>query len=119
MVPHILVIDDQISLPRFIAMELSAEGYHVSVNCDDVLHLYSIQELSPDLIVLNWELRRTSGQDMCRQIRQLDAKVPIVVVTSKDEVSCRAALAIGAQTCLKKPFSMEKLLHAIERHLNS
>ena len=51
MPPHILVIDDQISLPRFIAMELDAEGYHVSISCDDIAELSAIRDLKPDLII--------------------------------------------------------------------
>ncbi|NEQ22435.1 MAG: response regulator transcription factor [Microcoleus sp. SIO2G3] len=117
MVSHILVIDDQISLSRFIAMELHVEGYQVSVNCDDVAELSMIQKLNPDLIVLNWELRRTSAFDICRQLRLVGNQVPIVVVTAKDESSCRSALKLGAQTCLTKPFLMNDLLKTIENHL--
>jgi len=117
MVSHILVIDDKISLSRFIAMELHVEGYQVSVNCDEVAELSMIQTLNPDLIVLNWELRRTSAFDICRQLKLAGNQVPLVVVTAKDESSYRSALELGAQTCLKKPFLMNDLLKAIENHL--
>lgn len=64
MAPHILILDDQISLTRFIAIELDAAGYRVSTNCDGVAELPVIQNLAPDLIVLNWELRSASGLDL-------------------------------------------------------
>ncbi|MDX2211768.1 MAG: response regulator [Oculatellaceae cyanobacterium bins.114] len=117
MVPHILVIDDQISLPHFIAMELRTEGYQVSINCDDVSP-YCIPELNPALIVLNWELRRTSGLNVYRQLRLVNQQIPIVVITAEDESSCCLALGLGVQTCLTKPFSMNDLLTAIDYHLN-
>jgi DNA-binding response OmpR family regulator len=115
MAPHILVIDDQINLPRFIAMELQSEGYQVSLYCDD--ELATIQELNPDLIVLNWELRRKLGFNIYRQLRSVDHQVPIVVITTEDECSCRLELEMGVQTCLTKPFSMNDLIQAIEYHL--
>ena len=115
MAPHILVIDDQINLPRFIAMELQSEGYQVSLCCDD--ELATIQELNPDLIVLNWELRRKLGFNIYRQLRSVDHQVPIVVITTEDECSCRLELEMGVQICLTKPFSMNDLIQAIEYHL--
>jgi len=117
MASHILVIDDQINLPRFIAMELQSEGYQVSLYCNDEEELTTIQELNPDLIVLNWELRRKSGLNIYRQLRSVDHQVPIVVITAEDDRSCRLALDLGVQTCLTKPFSMHDLIRAIEYHL--
>ncbi len=116
MTHHILVIDDQASLPRFIAMELHAEGYQVSVSCDSVAELSTIRELNPDLIVLNWELRRTSGLDLCRQLSLISNQVPIVVITVNDESDCYLALQLGVQTCLTKPFSISDLIKTIESH---
>ena len=117
MIPHILVIDDQISLPRFIALELQAEGYQVSVDCD-LAELSSLQKLNPDLIVLNWELRQSSGLDVCRQLVRVGNQIPLIVVMSQDEWSLRSALELGAKTCLTKPFSMNDLLRIIDHHLN-
>jgi two-component system response regulator VicR len=117
MVSHILVIDDQVSLSRFIAMELQVEGYQVSMSCDNADDLSRVQELNPDLIVLNWELRRASGLEIYRQLRLTDNQIPIIVITAKDESNCHSALGLEAQTCLTKPFSMNDLLKAIEYHL--
>ena len=115
MVSHILVVDDQISLPRFIAMELYAAGYQVSVS--DHVTVATVQELKPDLIVLNWELRSTPGIAACYQLRLIDSQVPIVVITAEEGDSCCPALELGVQTYLTKPFSMNELLKAITAHL--
>jgi DNA-binding response OmpR family regulator len=117
MTPHILVIDDRINLSRFIAMELHSEGYRVSLSYDHKTELSIVREMKPDLIVLNWELRRTSGFNIYRQLRAVDKQVPIVVITAKDESSCRLALELEVQTCLTKPFLMNDLLKAIEHLL--
>lgn len=117
MVPHILVIDDQISLPHFIAMELRAEGYRVSMSHGNTIELSIIQALDPDLVILNWELRCYPGLDAYRQLRIVDNQVPIVVITTDDESSYRLALELSVQSCLTKPFSMHDLLEAIKSHL--
>jgi DNA-binding response OmpR family regulator len=117
MAPHILVIDDQANLSRFIAMELYAEGYQVSISCDSIAELSKIRELNPDLIILNWELRRTSGQNICRQLQLDSIQVPIVAITVNDESDSDLAWQLGVQACLTKPFSISDLIKTIESHL--
>lgn len=117
MSPHILVIDDQINLSQFIAMELHAEGYQVSISYDNATELLILRDMKPDLIVLNWELRRTSGFAVYQQLKLIDQQIPIVVITAKDESSYRLALELEVQTCLIKPFSMNDLLKVIKYHL--
>jgi DNA-binding response OmpR family regulator len=119
MVSHILIIDDPVNLPRFIAMELRAEGYQVSLSCNNSTEPAIIQELRSDLIVLNWEMRRKSGANVYHQLRLIDSQVPIVVVTVKDESSCHLVLQGGAQACLTKPFSMNDLSKTIKYYLKS
>jgi DNA-binding response OmpR family regulator len=118
MSPHILVIDDQINLPRFIAMELEAVGYQVSLTYDRTSDARMIQQINPDLIVLNWELRRTSSLHLCRQLNLHSNGIPVVVITAKDEENCQTALSTGAKACLTKPFSINNLLDTIKHHLN-
>jgi DNA-binding response OmpR family regulator len=118
MSPHILVIDDQINLPRFIAMELEAVGYRVSLTKDRTSDARMIHQINPDLIVLSWELRKTSSLNLCHQLNQYPNLIPVVVITAKDEESCQAALHSGAKACLAKPFSIDDLLNVINNHLN-
>lgn len=116
MIPHILMIDDQISLPRFIAMELNTEGYQVSLSSNSTGALSIMQALNPDLIVLNWELRRRSGLDIYRQLRVANKQIPIVIITAEED-DCCLELKLEAQDWLVKPFLISDLLKAIEYHL--
>jgi DNA-binding response OmpR family regulator len=119
MAPHILVIDDQANLARFIRLELLAEGYQVSIQCDNLTELSTnLPSLKPDLILLNWELRSASGSDICRQLKLDHHQAPIVLVTVEDQWCCQSVLDLGAQGCLAKPFSMETLLATIRHHLD-
>jgi DNA-binding response OmpR family regulator len=117
MASHILLIEDQISLAQFIALELSEAGYLVSIKGDDLADLRgSLHSLSPDLIILNPELKSASGIEVCRQLEH--HQVPVVLVTTGEQWSCRSMSNLSIQGCLTKPFSMNDLLKIVHHHLS-
>lgn len=115
MATKILIVDDRVSLPHFIAMELQTAGYQTCISCDNATEPSIFWEVSPDLAILNWDLRRTSGPEVCAQLQLSDRQLPIVALTGDDEGDCY--LLQSVKTCLTKPFLMPDLLMAIERHL--
>jgi DNA-binding response OmpR family regulator len=118
MTAHILVVEDETKLARFVELELSYEGYRVSVMHDGLAGLTAARDSQPDLIVLDWMLPGLSGLEICRRLRATGDKVPIVLLTAKDEVSDRVAgLDAGADDYVVKPFSVEELLARVRAHL--
>lgn len=118
MTSHILVVEDEAKLAQFIELELKYEGYQVSVARDGLEGLTTAREAQPDLIVLDWMLPGISGLEICRRLRSTGDKVPIILLTAKDEVSDRVAgLDAGADDYLVKPFSIEELFARIRVHL--
>ncbi|MDJ1184548.1 response regulator transcription factor [Roseofilum casamattae] len=108
---HILVIEDEAKLARFVELELQYEGYKVTVAPDGLTGLTRIRELEPDLVILDWMLPGLSGVDICRRLRNTGTDVPVILLTAKDEVGDRVAgLDAGADDYLVKPFSIEELL---------
>ncbi|MEA5504604.1 response regulator transcription factor [Halotia wernerae UHCC 0503] len=115
---HILLVEDEVKLARFVELELSYEGYQVSVAYDGLTALTAARELHPDLIILDWMLPGLSGLEICRRLRSTGDKVPIVLLTAKDEVGDRVAgLDAGADDYVIKPFSVEELLARVRAHL--
>lgn len=118
MTAHILVVEDEVKLARFVELELSYEGYQVSVAYDGLAGLTAARESHPDLLVLDWMLPGLSGLEICRRLRATGDKVPIILLTAKDEISDRVAgLDAGADDYLIKPFSIEELLARVRAHL--
>jgi len=118
MTSHILVVEDEVKLAHFIELELKYEGYLVTVTHDGLAGLTSARESQPALILLDWMLPGISGLEICRRLRQSGDKVPIVLLTAKDEISDRVAgLDAGADDYLVKPFSLEELLARVRAHL--
>nr|WP_290223961.1 response regulator transcription factor [Trichocoleus desertorum] len=115
---HILVIEDEVKLARFIELELSYEGYQVTLAHDGFTGLTTARDARPDLIILDWMLPGLSGLEVCRRLRTTGDKVPVVLLTAKDEVSDRVAgLDAGADDYVVKPFSIEELLARVRAHL--
>jgi DNA-binding response OmpR family regulator len=115
---HILLVEDEVKLARFVELELSSEGYKVTVANDGMTGLTLARELSPDLAILDWMLPGLSGVEICRRLRATGNSIPIILLTAKDEVSDRVAgLDAGADDYVIKPFSIEELLARIRAHL--
>ena len=118
MTAHILLVEDEVKLARFVELELSFEGYQVSVANDGLSGLTMARESHPDIVILDWMLPGMSGVDICRRLRSTGEKVPIILLTAKDEVSDRVTgLDAGADDYVVKPFSIEELLARIRAHL--
>ncbi len=115
---HILLIEDEIKLARFIELELNSEGYRITVAHDGMAGLTLARESSPDLVILDWMLPGLTGVEVCRRLRTTGNKVPVIMLTARDEVQDRVAgLDAGADDYVVKPFSIEELLARVRAHL--
>jgi DNA-binding response OmpR family regulator len=117
---HILLVEDEVKLARFVELELSSEGYQVSVAHDGISGLTLARESAPDLAILDWMLPGLSGVELCRRLRATGSKMPVILLTAKDDVSDRVAgLDAGADDYVVKPFSIEELLARIRARLRT
>ena len=74
--------------------------------------------MHPHIILLDWGLPGLTGVEICRRLRSTGDKVPIILLTAKDEISDRVAgLDAGADDYVVKPFSIEELLARVRAHL--
>lgn len=118
MTANILLVEDEVKLARFIELELSSEGYQVSIAHDGMAGLMLVRETAFDLLVLDWMLPGLSGPELCRRLRSTGNQVPVILLTAKDEISDRVTgLDAGADDYVVKPFSIEELLARIRAHL--
>ncbi len=115
---HILVVEDERQIARFIELELIHEGYQVTVATDGIDALIQARQNPPDLVVLDLMIPGIDGLEVCRRLRtSRDATraLPIIMVTAKDSIPDRVTgLKTGADDYLTKPFSIEELLARIE-----
>ncbi|MFN6460656.1 MAG: response regulator transcription factor [Nostoc sp. DedVER02] len=115
---HILLVEDEVKLAQFVELELNYEGYQVSIAYDGLTALTAARKLHLDLVILDWMLSGLSGLEICRRLRSIGDKVPIILLTVKDEVSDRiAGLDAGADDYLVKPFTVDELLARVSAQL--
>jgi len=115
---RVLVIEDEEKLARFMELELKYEGYDVSVARDSLAGLTQAREFPPDLLLLDGMLPGLSGLDVCRRLRETGSKIPIIVITAKDDIADRVAgLDAGADDYIVKPFSSNELLARVRVQL--
>lgn len=115
---RILVVEDEAKLAQFIELELKYEGYEVMVANDGLSGLSTAREAQPDLIILDWMLPGISGVEICQRLRSTGDKVPVILLTAKDEVGDRVkGLDAGADDYMIKPFSIEELLARVRAAL--
>ena len=109
----ILLVDDDVSIQRAVAPLLRSRGYHVDVVGTGHEAVKAVADRAPDLIVLDLGLPDLEGGEVCRQMRQ-HTKAPIVILSARSgEAEKVAALDIGADDYVTKPFGPEELLARI------
>ena len=107
---RILVVDDEPQIGRLLKTSLGARGYEVAVASDGQAALDLAASWRPDLILLDLGLPIIDGLEVCRQVRAW-SQVPIIVLTVRDaEQDKVAALDLGADDYLTKPFAFQELV---------
>ncbi|HMC68698.1 MAG TPA: response regulator transcription factor [Mycobacteriales bacterium] len=107
---EVLVVDDDPQLREALSRALQLEGYQVVTASNGAQALEAVSRHRPDLMVLDVMMPYVGGLDVCRTLRQRRDKLPILVLTARDEVGDRVAgLDAGADDYLTKPFALEEL----------
>ena len=106
----ILVVDDDADLRNLIAYALRHAGYLVVEAADGPAGLTCFESERPDLVILDVNLPRLSGFEVCKKIREA-SEVPVMMLTVRSsEEDLVQGLDLGADDYLTKPFSPRTLL---------
>ena len=116
----ILVADDEPSILLSIQFLLEKEGYTVIQAKDGEEALNHLQNIQPNLILLDVMMPKHNGFDVCQKVRQLPgyATLPIIMLTAKGRAIDREkGLAMGVTEYITKPFSTRELLITIRQYI--
>ena len=107
----ILVADDDLAIRESLARALGLEGYKVTAVADGLAAIDAVTRDHPDAVVLDVMMPTLDGLGVCRKLRSMGDRTPILVLTARTEVSDRVAgLDAGADDYLPKPFALDELL---------
>ncbi|MFP3392202.1 response regulator transcription factor [Brevibacillus sp. SIMBA_040] len=114
---HVLIVEDEKNLARYLQLELENEGFTTDVVYDGPAGLAKAYENVHDLILLDIMLPELSGIEVCRRVREV-SQIPIIMITARGEVpDIVTGLDSGANDYVTKPFSIEELFARIRAQL--
>lgn len=107
----ILIVDDDEKIVSMLRRGLAFEGYDVQTASNGAEGLSKLMDKEPDIVILDVMMPQIDGFEVCRRLREAGSKVPVLMLTAKDEVQSRVTgLDTGADDYLVKPFALEELL---------
>ena len=113
----ILVVDDEKPISDIVKFNLAKEGYEVFSAYDGEEALQKVEEIHPDLILLDLMLPKIDGLEVAKEVRKT-YDMPIIMVTAKDsEIDKVLGLEIGADDYVTKPFSNRELVARVKANL--
>ena len=110
---RLLLVEDDRALAELVTFHFERAGYHVTRTGDGEEALILVDEVKPDVILLDWMIEGISGIEVCRRLRRraTTANVPIMMLTARGEESDRIrGFETGADDYVTKPFSPRELV---------
>jgi len=110
----ILVVDDERAVRESLRRALELEGYEIELAADgqEALQLLETNgDAQPDAVLLDVLMPGVDGLEVCRRLRRSGNRVPVLMLTARDEIENRVAgLDAGADDYVTKPFALEELV---------
>jgi two-component system response regulator MprA len=117
----VLVVDDEPAVRTALSRALRLERYEVDIAEDGEQALELLSSFQFDAIVLDVAMPKMDGLEVCRRLRDIGDKTPVLMLTAKDAVDDRVSgLDAGADDYLAKPFALKELkarLRALQRRV--
>jgi DNA-binding response OmpR family regulator len=108
---HILVIDDDSNIRKFLKRGLSYEGFAVTLAESGEDGLVRAREHYPDLVILDWLMPGMDGLEVLEKLRLADMNLPVIMLTAKDTPQDQIkGLTKGADDYVTKPISFDVLV---------
>jgi len=106
----ILIVDDEEKIREILALYFSKEGFQVAQAVDGVEAIRKVDQVKPDVIILDIMMPVLDGIEVCRQIRKF-SRVPIIMLSARAEEEDRiVGLDLGADDYIAKPFNPREVV---------
>ena len=110
----VLIMEDDRNTAALVALYLEREGFRPITVEDGRSGLSMVDEVRPDLVILDLMLPKMDGWEVCRRLRR-KSEVPIIMLTARgEEIDRVAGLTLGADDYVVKPFSPRELVERVK-----
>ena len=110
---RLLLVEDDRAIADLVEHHFARDGYAVSTTADGDEAMILVDEIKPDLVILDWMIEGASGIEVCRRLRRSSAtaSLPIMMLTARGAEDDRVrGLETGADDFVTKPFSPKELV---------
>jgi DNA-binding response OmpR family regulator len=112
--PLVAIVEDDEAIAEGLALNLKLQGYRTEVMGDGETARKRIETGAPDLVLLDISLPKQNGLWVLERLREAEDQVPVIVLSARqDEYDKVAALQLGADDYVTKPFALAELLARI------
>lgn len=112
---NILIVEDDVAIATALALNLRLAGHVPATAADGEIALREISNFDFDLVLLDINLPKKNGLEVLEAVRGQDMLVPVIVLSARDgEFDKVAALRLGADDYVTKPFALAELLARID-----
>jgi DNA-binding response OmpR family regulator len=114
----VLVVDPDATTRREVRAACEQDGYQVIEADGGAEAMRQLEQAHPNVVLLEVTLPDGAGFDFCRELRKVDAAVPVIMMSSRsDEIDVVVALEIGADDYVTKPLRLRELVARMTAHL--
>jgi two-component system KDP operon response regulator KdpE len=113
---RILIVDDEPGIGTVLRVEFSVSGYDVSTTTSGAEAIDLVRTQEPDIVLLDALMPDVSGIDVLKEVRAF-SQVPVIIFTGHEDM-VKAALRLGANDFISKPFDHELLMEKVASILN-
>lgn len=118
MIPMVLIVENDRELLDFLKKFLLDNGFAVYTVSNGIAALDFIKRNAPQLVLLDLDLPKIKGETICKEIREFDKELPIILLTNKASTADLVrGLNLGADDYIIKPFVADELLARIKARL--
>jgi len=115
---QILIIEDDTAIAQSLQAGLIRETFDVVLKSNATDGITYVQKSTPHLVLLDIRLPDGSGFDVCRKMRQMGFRFPIIILTARHDTTDKVlGLEIGADDYITKPFNLRELVSRIRAQL--
>ena len=118
MMKKILIVDDEVDIANSIQYVLTQEGFSTMLAHDGLRAMDVYEKDRPGLVILDLMMPGIDGYEVCRRVRSVDKKTPILMLTARtSEIDTVVGLELGANDYVAKPVRLRELVARVKAHL--
>jgi FixJ family two-component response regulator len=114
-IPYIAIVDDDAPVRKALSRLLDASSFKSRTYSSAVEFLDSLTSAFPECLVVDFQMPEMNGFELHDELERAGLRIPMILITAHEDVSCRERCRAAGATFLRKPLDHAVLISAIDR----